>query len=187
MEFIIVLAIVAILAIMAVPALMTIVPSAQLRASARGVAGLMQQGRTLAENSHKPARVVLADCRGASAPHPCTSRGLEMGVFNAYLEAAVFNADGTFDEWVPAGVESRRSLSRGVVAAVAPTDPPHTMVAGNPNGVLWAVFMPSGELWASHSDPQDMATRLLFSHARAHGADWRLTVSRGRAALDRME
>ena len=185
-EFIIVLAIAAILAIIAVPALFSIVPSAQARASARNAAGLMQQGRILAENSQKPARVVLADCRGplASAPHPCRNRALEPGVFNAFLETAAFDDSGAFDEWAPVGGESLRALARGV--SVTATAPP---VAGNPNGVFWAVFMPSGDLWASHNSAGVLSANsfmeLEFKSAR--GTGWLLAVSRGRAALERME
>ena len=169
-EMLVVVGIIAILSVMAVPALMVLVPTAQLRGSARSVVSLMQQGRLLAENTQKPARVAL-DCRLPAASPLCQAR----------LYSAAFNPDGTLNSWVEMA-ESGRTLAQRVIAE---GDPGSDMVSGNPPGLFWAVFLPSGQMRGSH-DP----FRLLLSRpGAASGRAWELAVSQGsgRATLKWLE
>ena len=169
LEFIVVLGIVSILAVMAVPALMSIVPYAQLRGSARGVVSLMQQARLLAENTQKPARLAL-DCRPAG--RPCRAR----------LYTAVFNTDAgrTLKEWAEVPETSREMGAK--VRVTAETAAPVQVAADNPANLFWVVFMPSGKLRTSH-DP----LKLIFSTTSpgSGSRSWELAVNRasGRATL----
>ena len=178
MELLVVVAVAAILAAVAVPALMSIVPTSQLRGSARSVVSLMQQARLLAENTQKPARVVL-DCRAPAGAPRCEAR----------LYSAVFNPDATLNRWaqVPGAA---RTLAPRVTAAPRAGSVRTGFTPGapaNPDGLFWAVFMPSGRLrqpaGASH-DP----FRLVFSRPGAPRT-WELAVSQesGRASLNHLQ
>jgi Tfp pilus assembly protein FimT len=172
LEVVVVLGIIAILAVMAVPALMSIVPTAQLRGSARSVVSLMQQARLMAENSQKPVRVSI-DCRA-----PAT-------VCRARLHIAVFNSDGTLDgdSWAEIN-DARRDLAREVGLAAAANAPASVQIANNPANLYWAVFMPSGRARSSHEP-----FRVVFSRPGAAGRTWELAVNResGRASLQRLQ
>ena len=169
LELIVVVGVVAVLTLMAVPALMSIVPSAQLRGSARGLANLMQQARLLAENTQKPARLSL-DCRPAGTP--CRVR----------LDTAVFKPDGTLDSWASVS-GSGREMGRTVRVTADESNPPggiFSKVSDNPAGLFWAVFLPTGQVRASH-DP----LRLVFSAAGSGVRRWELALNKasGRATL----
>ena len=161
LEFVLVLGIIAILAAMAVPALMTIVPQAQLRGAARSTANLLQQARLLADNSQKPARLSL-DCRPS-------------GRCQARLDTALFLPDGSLRNWAEVPGTKREFGHTVRLAADAGSAP----VSGSPSDLYWAVFMPTGQMRASH-DP----LRLIFS-STTRGIPWELTVNSasGRATL----
>jgi len=168
-EMLLVLSLIAILAAMAVPAFLTIVPTAQLRGSARSVVSLIQRARLLAENTQKPVRVAL-DCRETAASSPqCVAR----------LYSAVFKPDGALDSWAEVDMASRALAPRVRLAA----DLTSTAVAGNPDDLFWAVFLPSGQMRGSH-DP----LRLVFSRPGVPRT-WELAVSQGsgRATLRWLE
>ena len=168
LELIVVVAIIAILAMLAVPNLMSIVPQAQLRGSARGAANLMQQARIMADNTQKPARLVI-DCRTPAGNPVCRLQ----------LHTAVFNPDGTLDRWleVPA---TQRELGRTVRVVAAADNPVPAAVSGNPGSLFWAVFMPTGQMRASH-DPM----RLVFTSTNPRVIPWELAINRasGRPTL----
>ncbi|MDR2725800.1 MAG: prepilin-type N-terminal cleavage/methylation domain-containing protein [Candidatus Adiutrix sp.] len=173
LEAIVVVAIIAILAMLAVPNLMAIVPKAQMRGAARGTANLLQQARAMAGNIQKPSRLSL-DCRqttgGTVAAGPCL----------AQMHTAVFNTDGNFREWVEVPF-SRRDLGRtvrvapGAGAVVIPVPG-----GGHPSNLFWAVFMPNGQMRASHEP-----WRLVFSSTNSRVAPWELVVNKdsGRPTL----
>jgi len=164
MELIIVVAIIAVLAMLAVPNLMAIVPQAQMRGSARGVASLLQQARIMAENTQKPTRLAL-DCRPSSGAPPCEAR----------LYSAAFKPNGTLDKWVEAPF-AKRELGRTVRVAAGASTP----VTGSPANVFWAVYMPDGEVRASHEP-----WRLIFSSTNSRVTPWELVVNKasGRPTL----
>jgi prepilin-type N-terminal cleavage/methylation domain-containing protein len=165
LELIVVVAIIAILVMMAVPALMAIVPQAQMRGSARNTANLLQQARLMADNTQKPARLAL-DCRASSGgPGPCEAR----------LHSAVFKPDGTLDKWVEVPF-TKRELGRTVRVAAGASTP----VTGSPANVFWAVYMPDGEVRASHEP-----WRLIFSSTSSRVTPWELVVNKasGRPTL----
>jgi prepilin-type N-terminal cleavage/methylation domain-containing protein len=179
LEFLLVLGIVAILAVMAIPALMSIVPSAQLRSSARSVLSLMQRARLLAENTQKPARVSL-DCRASNALSipPCLAR----------LHQAVFKPDGSLDgeNWAEIG-DARRAMAREMeVTATGGAE-----ATGNPAGLFWAVFLPDGRV--TDSAGRALASHnpfsLTFSRSGAATSGWELTLNleSGNASLKGLE
>lgn len=132
-EMLAVIVIFAILAMIAAPAIFSIIPSFQLRRAASATSGLMNLGRVTAYNTKKPARAVI-NCRLSN--EPC----------RLSLYTAVFDVNGALDSWAEIG-NSIRALTNNIEVSA---QTPNTMISGNPANVYWAVFLPTGEVIASH-------------------------------------
>lgn len=169
MEMLVVTIVIGFLLMMAMPSLAALAPHYMVRSSAKSLESMLQKGRLLANNSQKPARVVV-DCRAArqiTDKSVCTIR-LYVANFDKDGELAI--AGGTSVPWseVP---ESRREISR-MVKVAPPTSPAPTVVTNNPANVYWAVFLPTGRARTSH-DPM----RLVFSPTKGQAASIMVSLS----------
>ncbi|MDR1921430.1 MAG: prepilin-type N-terminal cleavage/methylation domain-containing protein [Candidatus Adiutrix sp.] len=169
-ECLIVAAIVGILAMLAVPSFSSAVAGFQLRSAGKAMVGLMQQARLRAGNSQKPARAVI-DCRAHLADRlsPCEAR----------LYAATFNENGELNGWLEIS-GTRRDFDPSVSVSAAAGA---VALGTNPNGLFWAVFLPSGRVTGSHD-----VMRLVFSSDRGVGQAWELDLglNSGSIALRRV-
>lgn len=142
LELLILIVVFGLLLMMAVPALSLLAPRYMVRSTAKSMDSMMQNGRLMAYNTHKPVRLVV-DCRPTrqrSASSTCTMR----------LYSANFNSDGELDLGGPNGAwseipQTMREVSNKVTVTRL-EDPT------NPNDLYWAVFLPTGKVKASH-DP----------------------------------
>ena len=158
-EMIIVVAVIAVLAAIAVMAFDKLIPSFELRTSARSAVSLMQQARLLAANTQKPIRAVI-DCRPRENAPPGKVVPCMAVLYMAQFDP---NNNGELMKWVKVNGDGvvigapydadavNRYMGSSVNIDVSTSGGAPVRPAGSPNHLFWAVFFPSGRLAVSHS------------------------------------